>query len=154
MKIMIFTEPLFALQQSSPYRDENSGYSPKPGSPMPPMMTPSPTSSVDFTSHMTQQALNRSCDSSASSSSFEPSQSPLPAITVSRAQETNNNNGNGANCSIENKVIAEHFNLDDLSASFRSLYKSVFQNSVGSGGVSNGSQNSARKDVMLNGKFL
>ena len=126
---------------------------------MPPMMTPSPTSSVDFTSHMTQQVLNRSCDSSASSSSFEPSQSPLPAITVSRAQEANNNNnnnnnGDGAQCSIENKVIAEHFNLDDLSASFRSLYKSVFQNSVGSVGVSNGSQNNGRKDVMLNGELL
>lgn len=123
---------------------------------MPHMMTPSPTSSVDFTSPMAQQALNRSYDSSASSSSFEPSQSPLPAITVSRAQETNNNNNNsnGAQSSIENKVIAEHFNLDDLSASFRSLYKSVFQNSVGGNGVSNGSQNNGRKDVMLNGGFL
>ena len=36
-------------------------------------------------------------------------------------------NNNQRQCALDNSLLSEHFNLDDLSASFRSLYKSVFQ---------------------------
>ena len=143
------------FQQSSPYRDENCRYSPRGGSPLPPMLSPS---SPDFASAMNHHALNRSCDSNASSSSFDPAQSPLPSITVSNTSDVQDSNNNSKNDHILNdqpKGLAEQFNLDDLSASFRSLYKSVFQSSLSGGAMNgNGSQITASKDVMLNGRNL
>ena len=141
----------FSSQQSSPYRIEDGQYSPKPsGSPM---MAPSPTSPADFSSQMGQHQLNRSYDSSASSSSFEPSQSPLPEIVVCTAAETTIENNNTIDaCPLDSKIFADHFNLDDLSSSFRSLYKSVFQSSLTTTSP-NGNQ-ITKKDVLLNSKSL
>ena len=114
------------------------------------MLSPS---SPDFASGMNHHALNRSCDSSASSSSFDHAQSPLPSITVSNTSDSQDNNNNAKSNNDQPKGLAEQFNLDDLSASFRSLYKSVFQSSL-CGGTGNGNTNqiTASKDVMLNGK--
>ena len=118
------------------------------------MLSPS---SPNFASGMTH-GLNRSCDSSASSSSFDHAQSPLPSITVSNTSENQDDNNNAKRDSLivgEPKGLAEQFNLDDLSASFRSLYKSVFQSSLCTGsGNGSGNQITASKDVMLNGKHL
>ncbi len=142
--------PTFSPQQSSPYRVEEGRYSPRSGSPLPPRMVPSPASSAEYSPHM-QQPLNRSYDSNASSSSFDPAQSPLPEIVVSTAGDSSHSNNNSTEvCAMDNKLFADHFNLDDLSSSFRSLYKSVFQSSL-SAGSSNGEPE--RKPMLLNSKL-
>ena len=74
----------------------------------------------------------------------------MPSITVSNTTDAQDRNNNGS-LQLESKGIADTLNLDDLSASFRSLYKSVFQSSL-SGGTVNGNQLGPRKDVMLNGE--
>ncbi|XP_065655994.1 forkhead box protein J3 isoform X3 [Hydra vulgaris] len=47
------------------------------------------------------------------------------------------------NCPLDNRDFAEHFNLDDLSASFKSLYKSVFNQT-------NNFNNRVRQNVSTN----
>ena len=61
-----------------------------------------------------------------------------------------NMGNNGRQCALDNKVFAEHFNLEDLSASFKSLYKSVFDQSVSS----NSSMSTGNNLVQRGKKFI
>ena len=101
---------------------------------------------------MGPQHLNSSYGSQASSTSYD-SGSSIPEITVTGGDKENNNSLilDDKNSPLDSKVFAEHFNLDDLSASFRSLYKSVFQQSVNSGS-SNGSASNV--GGILSGMYL
>ena len=57
-------------------------------------------------------------------------------------------------CALDNKVFAEHFNLDDLSASFRSLYKSVFDQSLSTvSSQSSTSNSSVNSSGGIKGKY-
>eukprot|EP00794_Sanderia_malayensis_P015405 gene15405-16977_t len=136
-------------RQSSPYRMEEGRYS--PNSPLYPKMVPSPKSPSEHTPRSSHQTLNRSYDSTTSSSSFETGQSPLPEIILNDASgDIAENNNTIEGCAMDSKLFAENLNLDDLSASFRSLYKSVFQSSVNGGASAPiGNSQVTRKDVLL-----
>lgn len=61
-------------------------------------------------------------------------------------------NNNQRQCALDNSLLSEHFNLDDLSASFRSLYKSVFQatnsNTESNTNLKNGNQVNTKGKVL------
>jgi len=97
-------------RQCSPYRDRNTN---TPTSPQ-----ASPASPLD-------QSNDSNHSSDYCSTSHNSNGSIPPKIFVSEISTANDNNTQ-RQCALDNKVFAEHFNLDDLSASFRSLYKSVF----------------------------
>jgi len=122
-----------SIQQLSPYGDSRGGHSPGRTSP-------------NVSSPSSPQKLNNSFESNSSSDYSNPSVNPLDAPkifvndrtlltqntkNIASQQKTTTDPGN-KQCALDNKVFAEHFNLDDLSASFRSLYKSVFTQSTSS----------------------
>ena len=65
----------------------------------------------------------------------------MPPQTKTTNNSSTTAKGDSRQCALDNKVFAEHFNLDDLSASFRSLYKSVFTQQQSSTSNSSGSMN-------------
>ena len=129
-------------QQLSPYGSNRAGHSPGRVSPViSPIVSPS-----------SPQKLNNSFESNSSSSDYSNPNSVVsshdtPHIYVNNHSAINlppqtkpatNNHSTSAKsidsrqCALDNKSFAEHFNLDDLSASFRSLYKTVFNQSSSS----------------------
>ena len=117
------------LQQSSPYRDQQA-YSPQP-SPTSPSQ-PSPNSPPQL---IHSYDSNNSSDYNSSSHNSNDDKSQIKILINERDSiEQNQALGGRRLCPLDSKVFAEHFSLDDLSASFRSLYKSVFTQSI-SGGV-------------------
>ena len=151
------------FQQLSPYGNNRAGHSPGRTSPV---VSPS-----------SPQKLNNSFESNSSSSDYSNPNSvsnleaphiyvnDRAAITMPSQSKTTTNSltsakGESRQCALDNKVFAEHFNLDDLSASFRSLYKSVFtqqastSNSSGTMNMPNSSQITAPKGLFLLINFL
>lgn len=119
----------------SPYGDNRSH---SPGRTSPSISSPS-----------SPQKLNTSYESNGSASDQYNSMAPVapPQIYVNDKSDTTSSvnsasRGDDRQCALDNKVFAEHFNLEDLSASFRSLYKSVFDNSVSLNGTTSASSGS------------
>lgn len=109
------------FQNLSPYGDRRS-HSPGRTSP-------------NVSSPPSPQKLNNSFESTGSSEQYNSMASLDPPQIYVNDKSNSTGHGervDGRQCALDNKVFAEHFNLDDLSASFRSLYKSVFDQSVNS----------------------
>ncbi|XP_066936339.1 forkhead box protein J2-like [Clytia hemisphaerica] len=124
-------------RQLSPYGN-NRGHSPGRTSPIVSPSSPQKlNNSFESTSSSDYSNPNSVGSSLETPQIFVNNQSAAALATqVNSTKPSSQKTDPSRQCALDNKVFAEHFNLDDLSASFRSLYKSVFSQQSSSSSIS------------------